>query len=121
MKTVTLLYIVNALLLLLHEIESAYEREWEILRLPGGITGFLLIHVPIIFFIFYGLIQIEKESLAGLIFGMVLGIGGVIPAVVHKIFFRAPGRFGLVVSDVIIYLNLLSGTGLFFLSVRIIS
>jgi len=35
MKAITLLYIVNATLLLLHEIESAYEKEWEILKLPG--------------------------------------------------------------------------------------
>ena len=41
MKAITLLYIVNATLLLLHEIESAYEKEWEILKLPGKITGFL--------------------------------------------------------------------------------
>jgi len=29
-------------MLLLHEIESGYEKEWEILTLPGKITGFLL-------------------------------------------------------------------------------
>lgn len=38
MELVTAFYILNATLLLLHEIESAYEREWEILKLPGGIT-----------------------------------------------------------------------------------
>ena len=45
-------YILNATLLLLHEIESAYEKEWEILKLPGKITGFLLMHIPIILFLF---------------------------------------------------------------------
>lgn len=34
MKAITLLYIVNATLLVLHEIESAYEKEWDILKLP---------------------------------------------------------------------------------------
>ena len=43
-------------------IESAYEKEWEILKLPGKITGFLLLHIPIIFLLFYGLIEIEKNS-----------------------------------------------------------
>ena len=42
MKTLTLIYI-NASLPLLHEIESAYVREWEILKLPGKITGFLYV------------------------------------------------------------------------------
>ena len=52
MKILTLLYILNATLLLLHEIESAYEKEWEILNLPGRITGFLLLHIPIILILF---------------------------------------------------------------------
>ena len=39
MKILTLIYIINASLLLLHEIESAYVKEWEILKLPGKITG----------------------------------------------------------------------------------
>ncbi len=57
MRLITLLYIINATLLLLHEIESAYEKEWEILKLPGKITGFLLLHIPIIVLLFYGLIE----------------------------------------------------------------
>jgi hypothetical protein len=118
MKTITLFYIADATLLLLHEIESAYEREWEILRLPGGITGFLLLHIPIIAFVFYGLIEIEKGSAIGLILGTILGIGGVIPAVVHKISFRTPGQFNRPISDAIIYLNVLTGLGLLYLSAR---
>ena len=71
MKAVTLLYIVNATLLLLHEIESAYEKEWKILKLPGRITGFLFLHIPIITLLFYGLVEIEKNSAIGLIFGII--------------------------------------------------
>lgn len=65
MKAVTLVYVVNATLLLLHEIESAYEKEWEILKLPGKITGFLLLHIPIIMILFYSVIEIEKSSTIG--------------------------------------------------------
>jgi len=118
MKAITLLYIVNATLLLLHEIESAYEKEWEILKLPGKITGFLLVHIPIIFLLFYGLIEIERNSTIGLIFGIILGIGGVIPALVHKILFKTFDRFNLPISSAIMYLNVLSGISLLFLSIR---
>ncbi|NNK86096.1 MAG: hypothetical protein HKO91_11165 [Desulfobacterales bacterium] len=117
MKIVTLLYIVNATLLLLHEIESAHEKEWEILKLPGNITGFLLLHIPIIIMLFYGLIEIEKTSTIGMIFGIILGFGGIIPSVVHKIFFKTPDQFNLPISNAIIYLNILSGISLLFLSV----
>ena len=118
MKAITLLYIANATLLLLHEIESAYEKEWETLKLPGKITGFLLLHIPIIMILFYGLIEIEKSSNVGLIFGVILGIGGIIPSIVHKIIFKTADQFNLPISNAIIYFNILSGVGLLFLSVR---
>jgi len=118
MKAITLLYMVNATLLLLHEIESAYENEWKILKLPGEITGFLLLHIPIIILLFYGLIEIERNSSLGLILGIILGIGGVIPFIVHKIIFKTPNQFNLPISNAIIYLNILSGISLLFLSAR---
>ncbi len=118
MKIISILYILNATLLLLHEIESAYEKEWEILKLPGKITGFLLLHIPIIIFIFYGLIEIEKNSTIGLISGIVMGIGGVIPFLVHKIIIRKAEHFNLVISNVIIYFNILTGVCLLFLASR---
>jgi len=118
MQTITMLYIINATLLLLHEIESAYEKEWEILKLPGKITGFLLLHIPIIILIFYGLIEIDNNSTIGLIFGIVTGIGGVIPFIVHKIIVKRENHFNLLISDIIIYSNILSGVSLLFLSTR---
>lgn len=121
MKTISMLYIANATLLLLHELESAYEKEWEILKLPGKITGFLLLHIPIIVLLFYGLIEIEKESAAGLIIGIITGIGGIIPFVVHKIIVKTANNFNLLISNVIICLNIISGVGLSFLSARLLT
>lgn len=118
MKAITLIYIVNATLLLLHELESAYEKEWEVLRLPVKITGFLLLHIPIIILFFYGVIEIERDSSVGMIIGIILGIGGVIPFIVHKIFFRTPAKFNLPISNILIYFNILFGICLLFLSVR---
>ena len=121
MEIITILYILNATLLLLHEIESAYEKEWEILKLPGKITGFLLLHIPIIILIFYGLIEIEKNSTIGLIFSIITGIGGVIPFIVHKIIVRKKKHFNLLISNAIIYLNVLSGVSLLFLAARFLA
>jgi hypothetical protein len=118
MKFISMLYIINATLLILHEIESAYEKEWELLKLPGKITGFLLLHIPIIILIFYGLIEVEKGTAAGFVLGIVTGIGGVIPFIVHKIIVRKSDHFNLIISNAIIYLNILSGVCLLFLSAR---
>jgi hypothetical protein len=118
MKPITLIYIVNASLLLLHEIESAYEKEWELLKLPGKINGFLLLHIPIILFILIGLIEIDKMTTAGLLIGIVLGVGGLIPFIVHKLVVRTPGQFSGLISNFIIFSNLLSGGILMFFSIR---
>lgn len=117
MKIITILYILNSTLLLLHEIESAYEKEWEILKLPGEITGFLLLHVPIIFFMFYGLIEIEKLSAVGLIISIIFGVSGIVPFFVHKVFVKRKGHFNLIVSNMIIYLNALTGGALAYFSI----
>jgi len=118
MKPITIFYILNATLLLLHEIESAYEKEWELLKLPGGITGFIVLHVPLVLAVLYGLLEIDKCTLAGLVLGIVFGIGGLIPFTVHKILVRKKDHFNLLVSNILIYLNILTGIGTVVLSVR---
>lgn len=121
MKIIIYVYIINATLLLLHEIESAYENEWEILKLPGKITGFLLIHIPIILLIFYGLMAIERNSPVGSVLGIVFGIGGMAPFFIHKVFVRRKDRFNHVISRSIIYLNVISGVILACLSISRLS
>lgn len=109
MTVITLIYILNATLLLLHEIESAYAKEWEILKLPGRITFFLLLHIPIILVIFIGALGVEKLTWWGGYIAVLAGIGGTIPFLVHKVIVRRDGYFDSTISSGIIYLNLLTG------------
>lgn len=104
-------YILNATLLLLHEIESAYEEEWEILKLPGKITGFLLMHIPIVFLLFWGLIEIYQQTTTGMVIGIIAGIGGLIPFVVHKLLIKRAGHFDRPISNIIMLLNVITGVG----------
>ena len=110
-------YILNATLLLLHEIESAYEKEWEILKLPGKITGFLIMHIPIILFLFWGLIEIYKHTTTGMIVGIITGIGGIIPFVVHNFLAKRVMCFNRTASNVIMLLNIITGIGTIVFSV----
>ena len=107
----------NATLLLLHEIESAYEKEWEILRLPGKITGFLLMHIPIILFLFWGLIEIYNHTTMGMIIGIITGIGGLIPFVVHNFLAKRDKCFNRMVSNIIMIFNIITGIGTIIFSV----
>ena len=78
------LYSANATFLIVHEIESAYRQEWKLFRLPGGISFFLIVHLPMVFLILYGLVQVEQSSLAGKILSLVLALAGVFAFSIHS-------------------------------------
>lgn len=81
-------YIVNAVLLINHEIDSAYWHEWELFKLPGGITGFLVVHLPLLFLLLYGLVLVSQHTLAGLIISLVLSSSGIFAFTTHTYFIR---------------------------------
>jgi len=80
------LYLTNSILLITHEIDSAYWEEWKLFKLPGGITGFLLLHLPILFLILYGLVEVFQETSTGLIFSVILSTSGLFAFAIHTIF-----------------------------------
>ena len=82
------LYLINSVLLIDHEIDSAYWNEWELFKLPGGITGFLVIHVPLLFFVLYGLVLISHNASSGMIFSLILSAGGIFAFSIHTYFLK---------------------------------
>ncbi len=82
------LYLLNAILLINHEIDSAFWKEWELFRLPGGIGGFLLLHFPLLFIVLYGLVLVTRQSPAGLIFSLVLSLAGIFAFSIHTWFLK---------------------------------
>ncbi len=97
-------YLLNAVLLINHEIDSAYWKEWELFRLSGGITLFLLLHFPMLFLILYGLVLVDRRSPAGLAISLVLSAGGLLAFLIHMYFLKK-GRdeFRLPISLFILY------------------
>ena len=102
-------YVLNVTLLLLHEIESSFEKEWEILKLPGKITGFLLLHIPIIFVFFYGLYCIIQYPQIRGIISITIGVAGFIPIIVHKIIVNKKDKFNKIISNIILFGNNITG------------
>ena len=102
------LYVSNAVLLIDHEIDSAYWKEWELFRLPGGIGGFLLLHVPLLLFILIGLVLVTRNLYSGLIFSSILCLGGIFACVIHTYFLKK-GRteFNNPLSKIILWLTLI--------------
>ena len=82
------IYLVNAVLLINHEIDSAYWQEWELFRLPGGLSGFLLLHFPLLFVVLYGLVLVFQQARVGLVFSLLLSVGGLFAFGIHTYFLR---------------------------------
>ena len=82
------LYLINAILLINHEIDSAFWKEWELFKLPGGIGGFLILHFPLLFLILYGLVLVSQQSFLGLIVSLILSAGGIFAFCIHTVFIR---------------------------------
>jgi hypothetical protein len=104
-----LFYILNVSLLILHEIESGFEKEWEILKLPGKITGFLLFHIPLLFIFFYGFYAIIQFPQSKTIISIIMGAAGFVPFLFHKIIVNRKEHFNKIISNIIIFGNRVSG------------
>ena len=99
------LYMANSILLINHEIDSAYWKEWELFKIPGGITGFLLVHFPLLFFVLYGLVLVSSGSASGLIFSLILCMSGIFAFVIHAYFLKKGRKeFDKPVSKIILTL-----------------
>jgi len=102
-------YILNVIILILHEIESGYEKEWEILKLPVKLTGFILLHIPILFLFFYGLYFIIQYPETRTVISILTGSSGLIPFLVHKVFVRRNEHFNKTISNILIVGNMITG------------
>ena len=101
-------YLLNSILLINHEIESAYWQEWKLFKLPGEITGFLIIHFPILFLILYGLIGVYSHTITGLILSIIVSMGGIFAFIIHAYFLKKGKKgFNLVISRIILFLTLI--------------
>jgi hypothetical protein len=78
-------YLINAVILIVHEIDSAYWQEWKLLNAndKNGINGFLLLHFPMLFVILYGLSLVEHGTFSGYIISILLATSGIFAFFFH--------------------------------------
>ena len=86
MSVLIWLYIINSVLLIVHEIDSAYWQEWKLFKLPGGISFFLVLHLPLVFVILWGLVELQQNNLAGYAISMLLAVAGIFAFTIHMVF-----------------------------------
>jgi hypothetical protein len=104
----TFVYLLNAVFIIVHEIDSAYWKEWELFNLPIGLDGFLLLHLPLVSIMMYGLLEVSLGSWVGNILYIILALGGFFAFGIHTYFLRkGDERFRTTVSQGLIYIILL--------------
>ena len=82
-STIFWLYLVNSVLLINHEIDSAYWHEWKMFKLPGGISFFLVIHFLLIFLVLYGMVLVSQQTTTGMVFSLCLSLSGIFGFGIH--------------------------------------
>jgi hypothetical protein len=102
-------YIVNAVLLIVHEIDSAYWHEWKLFKLPGGISFFLVLHLPLVFLILWGLVQLQQNTPAGYVISLILAAAGIFAFTIHMVFmakgnreFKTPLSIALLIATLVV-------------------
>ena len=100
------LYLLNACVLITHEIDSAYWHEWELFRLPGGIQAFLFINGLLVALVLYGYQAVIRGSRGAITYSWVLAAAGLFAAIIHTVWlvggdraFRLPVSLALLTAS----------------------
>lgn len=82
----TNLYILNVSLLITHEIDSAFWKEWEMFGILGDIQGFLVINFILICAALIGLKKLLEGKKNGNYYALLFAIFGIFAFVIHTIY-----------------------------------
>ena len=97
------LYILNGAVLLTHEIDSAYWKEWDLFGSGGGIQSFLAVNFLMALAILVGLHQLTQGKRAGHVFALVMAASGIFAFSVHAYFLsRGRPEFALPASKIVL-------------------
>jgi uncharacterized membrane protein len=115
------IYLINAVILINHEIDSAYWQEWRLIN-PNdrnGINGFLILHLPMIFAILLGLVFVYEGKSAGLIMSLILSAGGIFAFFFHFYhLYKGRPEFNTILSKGLIVSTFIISIVQIFLTIR---
>ncbi len=99
------LYLLNFALLFTHQVDSAYWKEWEMFRLPGGLQLNLALNFGLLVVALAGFWLLLDGAAAGYGFALALAAGGVVAFALHSAFlvrghpaFRTPASLLLLAA-----------------------
>jgi len=105
------LYLLNATLLICHEIDSAFWHEWRLFHLPGGIQLFVLLHLLLLPLVLYGYREVCRQGAKARLASAALACTGIFAALIHGAFiamgdqaFTLPLSLGLLMATLFVSL-----------------
>jgi hypothetical protein len=108
-------------LLVAHQIDSAYWREWNLFGIPGGVQVFVLLNLPLVLLVLFGLVQVVRAPRVGARFALALALIGTATFFIHLWFARqGHPEFQLFTSWAILSATLVSSLGLGWRSIGVL-
>lgn len=102
------LYLLNAAVLITHEIDAAYWREWELFGIPGGIQTFLGINLILVIVVLYGHQALALGRFSGMALSWALVAASLVAVMIHTCFllqgsdaFKLPASLALLVAALV--------------------
>lgn len=80
------LYLANAAVLILHQIDAAYWHEWDLFGIPGGNQVNLILNLPIVILVLYGHQALAQGQAVGLRLYWLLVVTGLFTVSIHSYF-----------------------------------
>lgn len=80
-------FLLNATVLITHQIDSAFWHEWELFHIPGGNQVNLLLNLPIIALVLFAQGQVMANTKAALAYYKLLAFLGFLTVGIHSAFF----------------------------------
>jgi len=81
-----IIYLINLTLLIAHEIDSAYWKEWDLFGMSGGIQGFLIVNIFIVLAGLIGFRNLISGHKSGYYFALGLAASGIFAFFIHMYF-----------------------------------
>ncbi len=120
MGILDLLYILTISLLMLHEIDSTFWKEWVLFRLPGGYNSFLWLHLPLFILAFLGFYGLIEKLRYGYTTSLIFSFTGIFAFLIHNILImKGNPEFRTKSSQIILVLLLLSSVGQLIMTLKI--
>ena len=130
------LYLINGVVLINHEIDSAYWKEWNIFRdffkpVFGklfspyddnyNLSIYLILHIPALFLILYGLILVYEKNSFGILISILMSVCGIFVFSFHMYCIQKGWvEFNILMSKILLFSTLLLSLSQLTMSIIII-